>query len=101
MALLNIAEFDRVPTVLGPDGVPIAQLYPVVVPQVVAVGGASVQSTAMNAKTQFVRLKTDLRCAVRAGADPTAVTTDVILDAGDTEYFVVGPGHKIAVIAAP
>lgn len=66
--------------------------------QTVAIGGASLQSSAFNANTRFVRIHTDAICSIKFGSDPTAVNTEGRLAANATEYFGVVPGHKVAVI---
>lgn len=66
--------------------------------QQVSVGGASVQSSAFNDATRFVRLHTDVTCRFAIGPNPTAAATSPRLPAGVTEYLGVRPGHKIAVI---
>lgn len=66
----------------------------------VTIGAASAQSAAVNAATRFVRLKADADCYVNFGPNPTAVAGNVMLSAGDTEYFAVDVGQswKVAVI---
>ncbi len=69
--------------------------------QTVAVGGSSTQSSAFNARTQVVRVHTDVICSIKFGTDPTATTTTARMGAGQTEYFSVpmGAAYKIAVIS--
>jgi hypothetical protein len=61
--------------------------------------GASTQSAAMQTGTQVVRLHAVAACHVVVGANPTATTNDMRLGEGQTEYFSIEPGLKIAVIA--
>jgi hypothetical protein len=69
--------------------------------QTVSVGGTSAQSSAFNARTQVVRVHTDVICSIRFGVNPTATTTAARMAAGQTEYFSVpmGAAYKIAVIS--
>ena len=69
--------------------------------QTVAIGGASTQSAAFNARTQVVRIHTDSICSIKFGTNPTATTTTARMIAGQTEYFAVpmGAGYKVAVIS--
>ena len=68
-------------------------------PTAVAIGGASAQSAAFNTNTQIVRIEADAVCSVEiGGANPTATATSQRMSAGQTEYFAVNPGEKLAVI---
>lgn len=69
-----------------------------VVEQTVAIGGASAQSAAFNAATTLVRIHADSVCSILFGLNPTATATSARLAAGQTEYFGVYPGTKVAVI---
>lgn len=100
MANLNITEF-------GPQGrdsannlAPIVSLPPIAT-QNVAIGGSSTQSSALNARTGLIRLRTDTSCAVKIATNPTAAATDLQMDANTTEYFAVplNGSIKIAVIS--
>ena len=66
--------------------------------QRVAVGVSSTQSTALSLETIIVRVVADVDCYLAFGANPTATNTDLFLASGDTEYFGVTPGSKIAVL---
>lgn len=77
------------------------------VSQVVAVGAASVASTALPVGTTAVRLSATVACFVEIGnvavtlAAPTAVVnTSMYLPAGTTEYFQAAAGQFVAVIQA-
>lgn len=109
MATLYVTEFQALgqaglPTNgYGPNGpTQAAQQPPVTADQTVAIGGASVASVAFNAATTLVRLHTDSICSIlfgQPGATPTALTTSARMVAGQTEYFGVLPGMKVAVIS--
>jgi hypothetical protein len=96
MAVLFIEEFTEQgfigggPTTMGKQ--------PSIAVQTVAIGGTSEQSDAFDTATRVVRLHTDAICSYRFGADPTASATTPRMAAGQTEYFSVQPGHKVAVI---
>lgn len=96
MATLYISEYDRMPT----DGLGIASMgkEPAIATQTVAIGVASAQSNAFNSKTKFIRLHTDAICSVQFGSNPTATASHARMPAGQTEFFGVEGGHKVAVI---
>lgn len=96
MATVYIAEFAEMQVYNG-NLVPMAYAPPLV-EQTVAIGGASVQSSAFNAKTKSIRVHADAICSIAVGTNPTAAATTMRMVAGQTEYFAVTPAHKIAVI---
>ena len=97
MAVLYIAEFSQLmPT---PGGTGQAPRTPPIAEQTVAIGGASAASGAFNTATNFVRVHTDAICSIAFGASPVATTAQMRLAAGQTEYFGVNAGDKIAVIS--
>lgn len=104
MATLYITEFQALgqaglPTNgYGPNGPTQAAQQPPTAEQTVAIGGVSVASAAFNAATTLVRLHTDAICSIEFGAAPTATATTARMAAGQTEYFGVLPGMKVAVI---
>jgi hypothetical protein len=99
MAVLFIAEYVQPAQFEGGNVVAFPQ-EPPIAEQTVAIGGASVQSAAFNAKTTFVRIHTDVICSVKFGTNPTASATTARM-AGGQERFVgvpVGQAFKVAVI---
>lgn len=60
--------------------------------------GASTQSAAFGSNTKLIRVHTDSICSIAFGANPTATTNNMRLAAGQTEYFAVQPGQKVAAI---
>ena len=67
--------------------------------QTLAIGAASVPSTAIPANVFYVRLSATGNCHVQVGTAPTAVSTDALVKATDPPAVVrVQPGEKIAVI---
>lgn len=100
MATLYITEFTQ----QGQDDRRLTMqmsLEPPLANQTVAIGGGSVQSAALNAKTSYVRVHCDAICSIEFGTNPTAATTTRRLAANSTEYFAVpqNQAFKIAVIA--
>lgn len=100
MATLYITEFAQ----QGQDDRRLTMamsLEPSVANQTVAIGGGSVQSSALNAKTAFVRIHCDVVCSIEFGTNPTAATTTRRMAANATEYFSVpqNQAFKVAVIA--
>lgn len=93
---LFIAEFADMQVYNG-NLVPMAYAPPLV-EQTVAISGTSTQSSAFNTKTKSIRVHTDAICSISVGSSPTATATTMRMVAGQTEYFAVTPGHKIAVI---
>lgn len=92
MATLYITEFSS----LDPSG--SAAVAPPVTGQTVAIAGASAQSAAFATNTRIIRVHTDVICSILIGSNPTATAAQARMAAGQTEYFVVKPGDKIAVI---
>jgi len=103
MATLYVTEFDSVAsvnTLRGSRGVEgQAPLAPAIAEQTVAIAGSTTQSSAFNKNTTLIRVHTDSICSVDIGANPTATTSKMRMAAGQTEFFGVTPGHKIAVIS--
>lgn len=95
MATLYITEFAYIGAANG--AMQCAQ-QPPIAEQTLAIGGATVASAAFNAKTKFIRLHTDATCSVVIGATPVAAATKMRMAAGQTEYFGVPKGAKVAVI---
>jgi len=58
----------------------------------------STQSAAFNDATRFVRIHVDGICSYLFGADPTATVNTPRMVAGQTEYFAVVPGQKVAFV---
>lgn len=93
---LYIAEFAEMQVYNG-NLVPMAYAPPLA-EQTVAIGGTSTQSAVFNAKTKSIRVHTDAICSIAVGTSPTATATTMRMVAGQTEYFAVTPGHRLAVI---
>lgn len=102
-ATLYISEFTYKQTTVVPAiGVLQAVQTPEVTRQTVAIAGASAQSAAFASTTQIIRVHTDTACSIQIGStNPTATLTSAKFEAGQTEYFIVNAGDKLAVIANP
>jgi hypothetical protein len=69
--------------------------------QQVAITAGSVQSSAFGDTTRMIRVHADAACRINIGSNPTAAAgTSMRMAAGQTEYFGVIPGHKLAVITS-
>lgn len=99
MAVVYITEYAR----QGRDAAGYQMVVadePPVANQTVAITVGSVQSSAFNANTKFVRISTDAVCSIEFGTNPTASATTRRMPANTTEYFSVpqGSSYKVAVI---
>lgn len=98
MSDLKITEFAGIVTNRG--GAPMQAAGAIVAAQAVAIGGASAQSSALNASTTLVRVYAEAKCTFSYGANPTATATNHYPLAADQEaWFSPAPGDKIAVIS--
>lgn len=77
-----------------------AARMPAVRETVVPITGASVQSLIFTADTGLVRVQCDIACHVNIATAAAATTMSMRMTAGQTEYFVVLPGQRLAVLAA-
>lgn len=102
MATLYVEEYEMsasVGSITGQARVTAqAGQEPSLASQIVTIAGSSTQSGPFTSRTTFVRLHTDSICSVAFGVNPTAVTTQKRMIAGQTEYFGVRPGDMVAVI---
>ena len=100
MATLYITEYaamSQIPNAGGqmPQEPPLAE-------QTLAIGGCSVQSSALNPITRFVRLHSDAICSIEIGVNPAASSTTARMAANQTEYHGVPQGgvpFRVAVIS--
>ncbi len=100
MPNLHITEFERLVPPGSVGGQAPAVTLPPIANKLVAIAGASAQSTAISGNAPLVRLHAEAACHVAVGKNPTATTDHMRMAAGQTEYFGINPGDKIAVIAA-
>lgn len=97
MAVLYVSEYSSVLADIA--GAVQIGMEPAIVEQSVAITGGSVQSSAFNAATRFVRVHADSVCSILFGSNPTAVATAKRMAANTTEYFGTMAGQKVAVIS--
>jgi len=58
------------------------------------------QSAAFGADMHIIRLHVDAACHVLFSANPTATTNHAKMVAGQTEFFNITPGEKLALVTA-
>ena len=98
MATLYVTEFTSLDRESGlPGDVIQIALQPPIAEQTVSISGSHAESSAFNAKTDFVRLHTDAICSIVFGTAPVATTAKCRLAANQTEYFGVTPGLSFMV----
>lgn len=99
MAVLYVTEFAKQGLDAGGWRMVVAD-QPACAEQTVAIGAGSVQSSAFQATTGFVRVCADQACSIVFGANPTATSSSCRLPANAVEYFSVplGGNWKVAVI---
>lgn len=98
MAKLYVTEFlgaDEKTNVLVPAGKADGMVHQTPI----NITGTSAQSAGFGQGTRLIRVHTDAICSISYGTNPTATTNHLRLSAGQTEYFAVIPGSKIAVIS--
>ena len=70
--------------------------------QKIAFSGTAAQSASIGSGgadgTITVRLRATEDCHVAFGSNPTATTSDLLLGAGETEYFEIAIGSKISAV---
>lgn len=98
MALLYVTEFGAFAVDAG-GLVQIAKTNVVTDQTPVAIGGASLQSAPFSVGSRYVRVHTDVICSIAFGANPTATTSNMRMAANQTEYFMINPRDRVAVIA--
>ena len=100
MSNLRITEFAGLGSSASGDGPVQAVSSPPTAQQVVAIGATSTASAAFNASTTIIRVQPEAVCAIYVGTSAPIATTGLSarLAAGQTEYFRVDPGSKLAVI---
>lgn len=99
---LSVVEYER-PQDAGSYPMQVASLASGVIVEQTAVDftAGSTQSAAFAATSTFLRIQPDTACWIKVGANPTAVNNvGARLAAGQTEYYFVRPGDKIAAVIA-
>ena len=95
MAKLYITEFELNSQDPTGEGLWIPNLSQVIAHQVVTFT-TSVQSSAFNKRTSFIRLLSDGRAHVKVDANPSATAQHTRLAPNSAEHFGVSGGDKIA-----
>lgn len=95
---LDISEYDALAVDINGHVIAAGVEPPIAEQTPVAIGASSTQSAAFNDRTRFVRLHCDAPCRVAFGVNPTAGANSKRMAAGQTEFFGVRPGQKVAVI---
>lgn len=99
MAKINVTEFRGIQSWYTNASAQVPVNPPAVAAYDIAVSGTSAPSSAFDANTNVIRVQADSICAIIIGpGTPVALATSTRMVAGQTEYFGVVPGHKIAAI---
>jgi len=99
MATLYVTEFVA-PFVDISRGMPMVGNSAKAAQNNVAIGGTTAQSAAFGATTKVIRVHTDAICSIEVGGtNPVATTASSRMAAGQTEYYYVNAGDKLAVIS--
>lgn len=97
MAVVDITHYrDLARASVG--GAVQAGQEPALSTQQVTIGAGSVQSAVFPSGTKMVRLHAEGAVRIAFSANPTAAATSMRMAAGQTEYFGVMEGHKVAII---
>lgn len=92
-----VTEYAGQGTDRGGRSTPVAKT-PALVDQKLTASGSSSQSAAFNADTRLIRVHADEIVSISIGTNPTATTSTARMAAGQTEYFDVQGGDRIAII---
>lgn len=98
MAILDITTYDSLASDVAGRVIPVGR-EPSLQNIQVAITGTSTQSAAISDRAKLARLHCDVACRIAIGTNPTASATTQRMSAGQTEYFGVAPGDKVAVIS--
>jgi hypothetical protein len=72
-------------------------MEPSVTEQTMTLSASSGQSAAFNAQTSFVMVHAQEAACLKWGTNPTAVTTNQRMAAGETRFYGVPPGKSFKV----
>ena len=98
MSNLNITEYANLGRDVSGYVIPVGEAEELAV-QNVSFTTSSVQSSAFNAKTRFIRVVADVDTKISFGLNPTASATTMTLPSGTVEYFGIKPGKSYIVAA--
>jgi len=96
MSKLNITQYEHMGRDPKSSPVPVGENSETVSDDV-SFTSSSVQSDAFNVRTSFVRLVSSADCRLSFGVNPTAAATDVLLVAGQSEYFGLNGKYSLRV----
>jgi hypothetical protein len=71
---------------------------PAAAEQVMTISGTSSQSAVFNEQTAFIMVHTTEVACLAFGSNPTAVSNRHRVGAGETRFYGVNPGHRMAAI---
>lgn len=100
MAACYINEYASIGS--GGPGHPYAQApkEPAVVRQTpIGISGSPTASAVFGNSSNMIRVNVDSTCSILIGPAAVASTNFGRMQAGQTEYFCVQPGHQLSVIA--
>lgn len=97
MAVVDITQYALVAADNSGKPIPVGA-EPALANAQINVTGASAQSSAFADTCRLVRVHTDVAIRIAFGANPTASASSPRMAAGQTEYFGVRPGEKVAAI---
>lgn len=97
MAVLDITEYQFIARDGRGSFVPTG-MEPAITTQQLAIG-VNVVSNAFNENTTLVRVHADAPCRIEISPAPTATAASKRMAGGQTEYFGVRAGHRIAVVS--
>lgn len=97
MSNLSVTEFQMLGRDLHGSPLPAGYAPPLTIQNVTFTATAGT-SAAFAADTKFIRVVTDFDARIVFGESPTATSSDMLMAAGQAEYFGVKPGDKISAI---
>lgn len=97
MTTLSITEYARLARSADGPFVLTGQ-EPAVAEQEISIGGSSTPSQPFSPRTNFIMVHAAAVCALAFGDNPSATATRHRLGAGETRFYGVSPGQRLAVI---
>lgn len=98
MAVFDISEYSSLARDATGAIMPVGQ-EPAIKKQQVAIAAGSEQSLEFGPNSRLARFHSDVPCRWEVGPNPTATPASPRMAAGQTEYFGVRPGDRVAVIS--
>jgi hypothetical protein len=97
--MLYITEYSSM-AIDGRNSVIPAPITPPLAEQCIEVGLSSTESEPFQGSTKFIAVSPDEACCIAFGVHPEATNVAHRIFAGETRYYGVHQGHRLAVIAA-